>query len=413
MASEAVEERKSSGGQGELNVLAGISVAHWVSHFHILTLPPLFPALKASLGVSYIELGFAMTVFAVVSMFTQAPMGVLVDRFGARKILLAGLICGGLAFTLLGLNPTYPWLLVCAAVAGLANSVYHPCDYSILNAGIAESRLGRAFSIHTFAGFVGGAMAPAAMLLLVAKFGLPVALYFSGAIAFLSALLIIVIGIPEPETVKAPAGGKGSGASLSVVMSPTILMLTLFFVLLSLSNSGISNFGVAALMNGHALSEISAGTALTSFLTMMAGGVLVGGFLAERTTHHGGVAAACFIAAALCVLVVALVPMGALAIIILLGGAGFFAGVIAPSRDMLVRKAAPPGAMGRTFAVVSTGFNIGMMSGPLMYGWIMDQGAPKWVFGVTVIAMLLTVALALVTEQRSGAKASTPARAAG
>src|SRR6202000_2647210 len=75
--------------------LAGISTAHWVSHFHMFVLPMLFPFLKEQLGVGYIELGFALTVFAVISGLTQAPMGYLVDHIGARKILLIGLSVGG------------------------------------------------------------------------------------------------------------------------------------------------------------------------------------------------------------------------------------------------------------------------------------------------------------------------------
>jgi MFS family permease len=352
-----------------------------------------------------------MTVFAVVSMFTQAPMGVLVDRFGAKKILLAGLCVGGSAFILVGLVPTYAGLLACTAIAGLANSVYHPCDYSILNTAIRESRLGRAFSIHTFAGFFGGAVAPAVVLVLAAKFGLQTALIVAGLTGFAAAALLLVIGLPEPQRIDTASAGTSSAASgsLSVVLSPAILMLTLFFILLSLSNGGINGFSVAALISGYGLTEVTAGSALTAYLGLMAAGVLTGGFLAERTNRHGLVAAACFSVSALMVLAVALVPLTPALVIATLGAAGFFSGVIAPSRDMLVRKAAPPGAMGRAFAVVSTGFNIGMATGPLLYGWIMDIGLPRWIFIVTAIMMVLTVLLSLATERRDAAPAGGPA----
>ena len=144
-----------------LRTLVAISVAHWVSHFHIFVLPMLFPYLKAQLGVGYIELGFALTVFGLVSGLTQAPIGYLADHIGARKVLLIGLCVGGLALILLGMNLSYTSLILCAALLGLANSVYHPCDYAILSAHMDVRRMGRAFSIHTFAGFLGGAVAPA------------------------------------------------------------------------------------------------------------------------------------------------------------------------------------------------------------------------------------------------------------
>ena len=55
--------------------------------------------------------------------------------------------------------------------------------------------------------------------------------------------------------------------------------------------------------------------------------------------------------------------------------------MIQPSRDMLVRRAAPPGTAGRVFGIVTTGFNIGGIIGPLLFGWLMDHGSPRWVFG--------------------------------
>ena len=82
-----------------------------------------------------------------------------------------------------------------------------------------------------------------------------------------------------------------------------------------------------------------------------------------------------------------------------MASAGFLGGVIAPSRDMLVRNAAPPGAAGRTFGIVSTGFNLGGIISPLLFGWIMDQSAPRWVFGVSALFMVLTVVLALFTDR--------------
>src|ERR1700736_1577995 len=154
-----------------LRTLTAISIAHWVSHFHFFVLPMLFPFLKEQLGVGYIELGFALTVFAVVSGLTQAPIGYLTDHIGARKILLIGLTVGGLALILLGMHLSYASLVISAALLGLANSVYHPADYAILSAHMDEARMGRAFSIHTFAGFFGGAVAPAIMVALVAMAG--------------------------------------------------------------------------------------------------------------------------------------------------------------------------------------------------------------------------------------------------
>jgi MFS family permease len=380
-----------------LRTLAGISTAHWVSHFHMFVPPMLFPFLKQQLGVGYIELGFALTVFAVTSGLTQAPIGYLADHIGARKVLLMGLTLGGCALMMLGLHLSYSWLIASAVLLGLANSVYHPANYAILSEHMDEARMGRAFSIHTFAGFLGGAVAPAVVAGLLTTVGGQGALIVTGAVGPLVALLLIVVGIPDASA--ADRKVDGVHAPRQSIITPTLMVLTVFFTLLSLSNAGIGNFGVVALMSGYGASFSAANIALTAFLGASAAGVLAGGFLADHTTRHGEVAAACFGINAVIVLVIATIDLPAALLTTAMGTAGFLGGVIAPSRDMLVRAAAPPGAAGRAFGIVSTGFNIGGIISPLLYGWIMDQNLPHWVFGTSVVFMVLTVLLALTTDR--------------
>lgn len=386
-----------------LRTLTGISIAHWVSHFHLLVLPMLFPFLKSQLGVGYVELGFALTVSAVVSGLTQAPTGYLVDHFGARKILLGGLILGGFALILLGLHLSYASLIACAVLLGLANSVYHPADYAILAEHMDEARMGRAFSVHTFAGYLGGAVAPAIVAALVTMSGGVGALLASGAIGVLVALLLVAMNIPDAGAHKAKPGN--ANLPKQAVITPALITLTALFMLLSLSVAGINNFGVVALMSGYGATYSIANVALTAFLGASAAGVLAGGFLADHTERHGYVAAACFAANAAIVLLIALVTLPAWALTATMTAAGFLSGVIAPSRDMLVRNAAPPGAAGRAFGIVSTGFNLGGIVSPLLFGWIMDQSAPHWVFGASVVFMVATVVLSPFTERKAQAKA--------
>jgi MFS family permease len=380
-----------------LRTLTAISAAHWVSHFHMFVLPMLFPFLKERLGVGYIELGFALTVFAIVSGLTQAPLGYLVDRVGARKILVMGMALGGFALMMLGLHLSYSWLIAASVLLGLANSVYHPANYAILSAHMDEARMGRAFSIHTFAGYFGGAVAPAVIAALVATTGGLGALIVAGAIGPLIALLLLAVGIPDAGAQHhAPDGKPLPRVS---VMTPAIIVLTIFFMLLALSSAGIGNFGVVALMSGYGQSFATANIALTAFLSAGAAGVLAGGFLADRTRRHGQVAAACFGSNAIIVLVIATIMLPPMLLTAAMALAGFLGGVIAPSRDMLVRNAAPVGAAGRAFGIVSTGFNLGGIISPLLFGWIMDLNSPHWVFGASVVFMTLTVLLALVTER--------------
>jgi len=388
-----------------LRTLVLISTAHWVSHFYIFVLPMLFPYLKAQLGVGYIELGFALTVFGVMSALTQAPVGYLADHIGARKVLLIGLSFGGLALIILGMHLSYASLVICAALLGLANSVYHPADYAILSAHMDEARMGRAYSIHTFAGFLGGAIAPAVMAALVASVGGLGALMVAGAVGPLVALLLAVVGIPDASSADRKAAGAAAKQS---IITPAIITLTLFFMLLGLSNAGIASFGVVALMTGYDVTFSTANIALTAYLGASAVGVLAGGYLADRTRRHGQVAAACFGINAVIVLVIATIGLPSAVLTAAMGIAGFLGGVIAPSRDMLVRNAAPAGAAGRAFGIVSTGFNFSGILSPLLFGWIMDQNMPHWVFGASAAFMVLTVLLAMVTDRKPQARSEAP-----
>ena len=176
--------------------------------------------------------------------------------------------------------------------------------------------------------------------------------------------------------------------------------MTGFFTLLALSNSGIYSFSVVALVATHGVAFAAANTALTAYLACSAIGVLLGGWLADKTTRHGNVAALGFGLAAAIMLLVATLTLPATALVIAMGAAGIIFGMVQPSRDMLVRRAAPPGTAGRVFGIVSTGFNIGGIIGPILFGWLMDHNEPRWVFGGAVIFMALTALFGLLEEWR-------------
>ena len=93
-----------------------------------------------------------------------------------------------------GLHPTYPGMILNGVLLGVANAVYHPSDYSILGSVIEPSRLGRAFSWHTFSGYLGGALAPMVMLALTRLWGMQVAIVAAGVLAWVAAIPLLAAG---------------------------------------------------------------------------------------------------------------------------------------------------------------------------------------------------------------------------
>ena len=398
----------------EYRAIGLVSSAHFVNHFQYLVLPPLFPLLKAQLGIGFVELGLVLTTGSVVAVAAQLPVGYLVDRVGSRRMLVLGLLVAGLAFLGLGWAPSYPAMLLAMVFVGLANAVFHPADYAILSAKIAPARLGRAFSIHTFAGFLGNAVAPVTMIALAAGAGLNAALMAPGIIALVVAVpLMFARGVdneaPPHAAAPNPTAAAGRRDGLGSILTPTILGLTGFFALMSLSGSGISNFSVVALTSAFGTSLSVANLALTAYLSAQALGVLAGGFIADMTRRHAEVAAVGYGVNAGVVLAIGIAGFGTLPLLLAMAAAGLLGGLIMPSRDMLVRAAAPPGAIGRTFGIVTSGFGIGGMVGPLMFGFAMDQGAPQWVFGISVMLMIAVAVVALIGDRRSAARRRAPA----
>jgi MFS transporter, FSR family, fosmidomycin resistance protein len=389
----------------EARAITVVSAAHFVQHFQTLVVPPLFPFLTAQLGIGFVELGFALTVGNIVAVASQLPVGFLVDRIGSRLMLLAGLAVSAIAFIGLGLSPTYPHLLIAMALVGLSGSVFHPADYAILSAVIPAARVGRAFSVHTFSGFLGNAIAPVTILPIAAAFGLKAAIFVPAGIAIAASVPLLVIrGVDNRHPAASANHSAAPRLGLTAVLTPTIIFLTFFFALLSLSGSGISNFSVVALRSAFDTPLATASVALTVYLSMQALGVLAGGFIADKTRRHAEVAAFGYGINACIVLAIGTLGLAAAPLMLAMGTAGLLGGLIMPSRDMLVRAAAPPGAMGRTFGVVTSGFSMGGMVGPLLFGFIMDHNAPRWVFGASVIVMVIVAVVSIVGDRRAAAR---------
>jgi MFS family permease len=374
----------------QIRVVGAVSAAHFVSHYYIFILAPLLPFVRADYGVSYTEIGLTFAAFNIVSATLQTPAGFLVDWLGARILLIGGLLFGAVAFTVAGLVDSF-WVLVAMfALAGVGNTVYHPADYALLSQHVPGDRIGQAFSVHTFAGMLGSAAAPASLLLMQSLWGWRGAFIGAGVLGFATALLLLAVRESEPaHAPEPPRATNNSGASWRLLLSAPILLNLVFFVLLAIITSGMSNFSVVALGVLYGTPVTTANLGLSCFLLLAAGGVLIGGMIVGRTTRHGLVAALGLVGMALIAALIANVDLGTLPLIAAMTASGFCYGVMMPSRDMIVRDITPHGSFGKVFGFVTTGFNIGGIIAPLIFGAIMDHASPRLVFvGVAVFSLI-------------------------
>jgi MFS transporter, FSR family, fosmidomycin resistance protein len=385
--------------RSDAQVIGLVSVAHGTSHFFHLITVPLFPWLKQEFGLSYAELGLMVSMFFVVSGVGQALAGFVVDRMGAWIVLMTGV--GLLAVSALGLagSQSYAMLLLFSAVAGLGNAVFHPADFTILNRRVSVPRLGHAFSLHGIFGSLGWATAPVFLAGLAALASWRVAL-LAAAVLALAVLAMLGLTRTRLDTRDVHAGvQRGREGSpehvLAFLRLPGVWMCFAFFFITAMALGGIQSFAPMALVDLYGVPVALATGALTAYMLAQAGGMLAGGFLAARTSSHERVIAGAFtVSGALCVLVAS----GAVApavTILLLGLIGFGAGIAGPSRDLLVRAASPRGATGRVYGVVYSGLDVGMSIAPLLFGAMMDQGHPGWVFAAIGVFQVMALFTAL------------------
>jgi len=390
----------------ERRLVGGVCFAHLVSHYYITLLAPLFLFVREDYGVSYTELGLALTAFNVLSTALQTPTGFLVDRVSARMVIIYGLILGAGAFAIAGLVNSF-WVFVAMfAVAGIANTVYHPADYAILSRHIPPARAGRVFSFHTFSGMLGNAVAPPTLLFMQSYVGWRGAFLGAAALGLVAAAVLLLTREPAPLAAKTRKQ-ETTGAALDgwrLLTAPAILINLVFFILLSFCGGGLNNYLVASLGALYGTPAAVANWALTALLIMSAAGVLAGGILTGMTSRHGLVASGGLVVTAIVCVLIGLIDFNALALVVLMSAAGFFSGLTMPSRDMIVRAVTPPGAYGRVFGFVSSGFNIAGIVTPIIFGQLLDHGYVREIFFFMALCALLAISTVAFSTTRKRAE---------
>jgi predicted MFS family arabinose efflux permease len=389
-------------------VISLVGFAHGTSHFFHFMIPPLFPWLMAEFGLSFTQVGLAMTVFFIVSSTGQAMAGFVVDRFGALRVLLGGIALLSLSGLFLAAAQNFPMLLLAAMVAGMGNSVFHPADFTLLNRRVSTTRLGHAFSVHGLSGNLGWAAAPVLMIAVATEWGWRASGIAACLVGLLAgAFLFVNRSLLDDAAVAVVDGRRGGGGTFAFLGVPVVWMCFVFFFFTVMAFGILQNFAAPIFEKSYGFSLALATSGLTAYLLGSAAGTATGGFFATQGQRQDAKVAIALGVAGLCAVGLATGAAPAWGVVTLMGIMGFGAGFSGPSRDMLVRRAATSAfghsAYGRISGFVYSGIDLGLATAPIVFGPFMDAGRYTDVLWGVAILQSLAILTALNVGTRSRA----------
>ncbi|MBW8270854.1 MFS transporter [Caldovatus aquaticus] len=393
----------------DLRICALIGCGHFLSHFYMLCLPPLFLAWRAEFGVSYATLGLATAVMSATTAALQTPMGFWIDRHGARPFLVGGTLLMALSVSAMAAAPEFWMIVALALLSGVGNSVIHPADYAILAGSVHKSFMGRAFALHTFTGNLGFALAPPAIALLTTAMGWRAALLLVGllGVPVVAAILWqsrILRDQAKPEP-KRTADAAAAPAGRRLLLSRPMLLFFGFFLLSAMAGSGVQSFVIAVLGQLWGTPVAVGSMVLTGYMAGATLGTLVGGVVADRARRGlAGFVVLLTLAAMALLLALGLVPMPEALMPAVATAAGLALGASRTPRDVMLKEASPPGEIGKVFGFVSSGLPLGSALMPVPMGLLMDLGHPELV--LPAVAALLGLSLLCMGGAEGAARAA-------
>jgi MFS family permease len=391
----------------DVRVITVIGLGHFLSHFYILALPPLFLVWREEFQVSFAALGAAVALMSAVTAILQTPVGFLVDRYGARGFLVGGNLLMALSISAMAFAPSFEWILLLAALSGVGNSVIHPADYAVLAGSIDKSRMGRAFSWHTMTGNLGFAVAPPVVAAMLLVMGWREALFILGLLGVPVVALILWQSRILSDQPRAKQREAGALSGRQLLFSRPILLFFGFFLLSAMAGTATQAFLIPVLGLLWGVPLAIASMALTGYMAGATGGTLIGGWYVDRYKRHLAFVAVLSVFSAGCMLLVGAVPLGPVLTLVVPFLAGLALGASRTPRDVMLKDASPPGEVGKVFGFVSSGLPLGGAITPIPFGFLLDVGM-AWLV-LPVIAVLILASLLCAGWAQSEAQASRAA----
>jgi MFS transporter, FSR family, fosmidomycin resistance protein len=309
-----------------------------------------------------------------------------------------------LALAAMGLATSFWQILLLAPLSGMGNAVFHPADYAIISGSVDPTRMGRAFSWHTFSGNMGFAAAPPVMALLVATIGWRAGVLLVGLLGVPVAISIVLQSSVLQDQMRPEARQDAPAiANRTLLLSRMMLLFFAFYLLGSMAGSGLQAWLITVLHTVKGIDLTAASAALTAYLLGVSVGVLTGGWFADGHRRFLTVmTAASIMTAAGLLLLVAVLSLPWFGVVGLMLAAGLASGCSRTPRDVMLGEASPPGQIGKVFGFVSSGLPLGSALTPVPFGFLIDRHHPELV--LILVAAILLVSLFCMGGARVSAR---------
>lgn len=395
-------------------ILAVCTLSFIEVHVHRLAFSPLIPTFVADLGLSYTAAGTIQTAYFWTYTLFQVPVGVLTDRWGARRVMLVFMAALGVGAVLFSLGRSFGTSIASRALIGAGAAAVWVPGMRLITEWFPPAERGRVTGTFSAGGGVGGTLALVLVPWLADRWGWRLA-YGATAAPVLVVLALILLLIRERAVASAPAARPATGAVTRVLATPAIWPYNLTVLFSYGGYFSMVTFLPAFFVQRLALTPARAGF-VTSLIT--AGTIVswpLAGYVSDRLGRPKAVYLASQVASvAACVVFALLVPglaVAGAAVVSLLTGL-VIGGMITPY--VMVMDLFPPGLAGTAMGVLNASCFSGAMILPIVLGRVVDvTGSFPAAFlvagGVQVLALLVGC---FIREQEGPALARSAARSA-
>jgi MFS family permease len=353
-----------------------ITIGHGLTHWYPATFYLLLPLIGNELGLSYSQIGLIMTCQYIASAVANVPGGVLADTVGRKGLLMAvSLFWVGFPYLLIGFTHSYGTLLVCIALVGFGNALWHPTAIPTLGQRYPE-RKGLVLSLHGMGGNVGDAIAPLVIGAALAVFSWREVVVLNVAPGLVVALLMFaMLGSIQLGAKRTPAEGQSFSDYLAglktLLRNRALILLSVGSSFRTMTQSALLTFLPVYLANDMGYSPVWVGACLFALQAAGFAAAPVAGHMSDRMGRKQ-ILMGSMLTSAVVLLLMAFAG-GSPVFIFLIAVLGFFLYATRPVIQAWMLDVSPKNMGGSSIGVLFGAQAVGAALGPLFGGMVADR----------------------------------------